>query len=71
MPKIDFCFSGWVRGAHVSKATTPEGVEIDVSGLTSAELVSRLSKGELAISLADHLYESDAEIEIFDYEGAD
>jgi len=70
MPKIDFCFSGWVRGCTVSVATDAEGKDVDVSQMDASELVDKLHNGELFISLADNLHNGkEEEIEIFDYEG--
>lgn len=68
--KVNFSFSGWVIGADVKKALDVDsGKEIDVTGMTSEELVAKLNSGELAISLGDYLYDNrDAEIGIFDFE---
>lgn len=69
MPKIDFCFSGWVRGAEIETATDCEGKKVDVSNMDSSVLASKLEKGELFISLGDYLYDNrENEIEIFDFE---
>ena len=71
MPKINLCFSGWVRGADVTKATrdTDTGTEsVDVSDMPAEELARKLKAGELFISLGDHLYDADDnEIEMFDF----
>jgi hypothetical protein len=69
MPQIDFCFSGWVRGAKITRATDVEGKKVDVSKMESSVLASKLTKGELFISLGDYLYDNrDNEIEMFDFE---
>jgi hypothetical protein len=69
MPKIDFCFSGWLRGVNIDHVTDAEGNSIDVSSLTSEELIERLESGKLFISLSGSLNCSneDEEVEIFDY----
>mgnify|MGYP003332393566 CR=1 FL=1 len=69
MPKIDLCFSGWVRNAEVVKATTVDGKAVDVTDMESSELASKLRAGELFVSLAELLDETDdTEIELFDFE---
>lgn len=69
MAKISFSFCGWVRGANVETGSEPNGKDVDVSKLSSAEIVDMLNSGKLSICLGDHLYDSDdAEIEISDYE---
>ena len=69
MPQIDFSFQGWVRGADVTDATNAQGEKVDVSNMDAKELAEKLEKGELFISLGDHLYDNkDSEIEIFDFE---
>ena len=67
--KIDFCFSGWVRGANIRWATDKDHKEIDISNMPAQELASKLQSGELHISLGDYLYErhDDVEIELFDF----
>jgi hypothetical protein len=68
MPKLDLCFSGWLRGADIKKATDQNGKTIDVVGMPADELAKKLNAGELFISLGDHLYNSnDSEIEMFDF----
>lgn len=72
MPKIDFCFSGWVRGANISKATDVEGNTVDVSTMEAGELAMKLEHGKLFISLGDYLYESHKnEVELTDFEATD
>ena len=72
MPKIDLCFSGWVRGVEVSKASNDNGEAVDVSNMEADELARKLEKGELFISLGDHLYEGDdEEVCLFDFEAHD
>ena len=71
MPKIDFCFSGWVRGAEIKEATDAEGQTVDVSAMDGETLADKLQKGELLIALGDYLYDNkDSEIEITDFEEA-
>ena len=71
--KIDFCFSGWVRGANIRWATPASGYEnnvpIWVADMPPQELASKLQSGELHIALGDFLYEAhdDVEIELFDF----
>ena len=72
MPKIDLCFSGWVRGVEVSKASNDNGEAVDVSNMEADELARKVEKGELFISLGDHLYEGDdEEVCLFDFEAHD
>ena len=76
MPRIDFCFQGWVRGAEINTATRPKSdgeVEtVDVSNMSGEELSAKLNEGELFISLGDHLYDNkEASIEIHDFEEVD
>lgn len=76
MPQIDFCFQGWVRGAEVNTATRLKDdgeIEIvDVRNMPAQELVDKLNKYELCVSLGDHLYDNkDASIEIHDFEEVD
>ena len=69
MPKIDFTFTGWVRGALITEAADTEGNKVDVSQMPPTELEQKLSAGDLTISLGTHLYESDkADIEMTDFE---
>jgi hypothetical protein len=69
MAKISFCFQGFVNQADVKIAyKIAEGKDINVENLTSEELVKELKNGKYAISLTEALKESDAEIEIFDYD---
>lgn len=72
MPKIDFCFSGFVQGADINECVNFAGQPVDVSKMNPKELAAKLEKGELFISLGDHLYCSRKnEIEIFDFEDHD
>ena len=73
MPKVDFCFQGFVRGAEVSTATNTEGEKVDVSGMTSTELANKLEAGDLFLSLGDYLYDDhkEASIEIHDFSEED
>lgn len=70
MPKIDFCFSGWVRGAAVTKITTAAGNEQDVTGEDAESVAKNLEAGEYFISLGDYLYDNShkCEIELFDFD---
>lgn len=72
MPRIDFSFQGWIRGATITHCYDPHAHKrVDVSGMTAAELVQKLNKGELTTALGDHLYSNAAaEIEIFDFDGS-
>lgn len=70
MPKISFSFSGTVSGANVTntlKVSTME--QVDVSNLTSEELVDKIESGELVISLSDAMSDCDqSDAELSDYE---
>ena len=71
MPKIDLCFSGWLRGVEVSVARDANFELINVSKLASQELVEKLHKGEIFVSLVHLLTDGEAEednIEMFDFE---
>lgn len=70
MPRVDFSFQGWVRGAEITSAMDNNGNDVDVSEMDPRVLADKLEKGVLSISLGDYLYKdnTDAEIEIFDYE---
>ena len=71
MPIIDFNFSGYVRGAVITRANSAVGEEVDVRGMSAPELIRKLEAGDLFISLGDYLYSGDnAEIEMTDYEMA-
>lgn len=71
MPRIDFSFSGWVRGADVTECTDDQGNPVDVSEMDNEQLAELLEKGELFISLSECLDNcKDNEVEIFDYEGS-
>lgn len=72
MPKIDFCFSGWVRGVNVTEATDDEGNTVDVSKMDAGDLARDLENGKLFISLGDYLYQNrKSEIELTDFEATD
>lgn len=68
MPTINFSFQGFLNGVVVESATDANGNNVDVSLMTEKELVDKLKKGELFISLKEHLdnYRSRS-IDIFDY----
>ena len=71
MPRIDFSFQGWIRGADVTHCIDPKtGERVDVSSYTALELAQKLQKGDLTVALGDYLYDDrrEAEIEIFDYD---
>lgn len=44
MPKIDFNFKGYIRGADIDITTDVNGEPHDVSGMNSEELVDKLEK---------------------------
>jgi hypothetical protein len=70
MPKIDLCFSGWVRGVEVTEAMSVANFEtVSVANMSPGELIGKLQSGELAISLENCLAaDSEAgEIQLFDY----
>ena len=65
--KVDLSFQGWVRGANITSATNVKGETIDVTNMP--DLIEKLNKGELFVSLADALEDNkDSEIEIFDFQ---
>lgn len=65
MPKLDFCFEGWVCGAEIKTATDTEGNTVDVSNMSARSLADALNKGKLFIPLGNFLYNnSDANIEM-------
>ena len=64
MPQVDFTFSGWVRGANITKATNDKGKSVNVSKMSAKTLAKKLETGKLFISLGDYLYESSKETEI-------
>ena len=72
MPKINLCFQGWLQGIEVNQifATGELETPINVSNISSQQLVRQLQSGEWAISLKEALNTDcdDEEIEIFDYE---
>lgn len=69
MPRIDLCFSGWIRGANVETAMNPtNGASVDVSNMPASELIEKLTSGELCMSLADALDNTrSSEVELFDF----
>ena len=70
MPRIDLCFSGWLRGVEVNKASDVQGQVVDVSEMPTDELVRKLKAGELFVSLGELLDECNRgeEIELSEFE---
>jgi len=71
MPKIDLCFSGWLRGVEITKAMDVATVtDVSVANMSAKELVEALKSGKLAISLSECLKANHADdhIELFDYD---
>lgn len=71
MPKISFCFQGWISGAEVNTVIVTEtGKELDVRDVDIETLTENLQDGIWMISLGDYLYDNhnDSEIEIFNFE---
>lgn len=74
MPKVDFNFQGWVRGADIKTVTvqnpyTGNLVKTDVSHADPADVAHKLATGEYMISLGDFLYDNrKSEIELTDFE---
>lgn len=75
MLKVNFRFSGWVRGAEINTAIGGDDLsmkELDVSKLNANEVIAMLNSGKLTISFAklfDCLRENDdVEADMFDYE---
>ncbi len=75
MPNLSFSFQGYVRKIPVAKAYTvgDNPKEIDVSNLSTKELLGKLRSGEIVISLSELLQqpEGEQEVEIFDFEDDD
>jgi len=70
MPKIDLCFSGWIRGVEVTKATDVAMLtDVSVANMSVEELVSALESRKLVIGLEECLEANHAEdhIELFDF----
>ena len=57
MPKIDFNFSGYIRGADIIAVRDAEGTRIDVSKMNPERVTAGLNDGSFFISLGDFLYE--------------
>lgn len=70
MPRIDLCFSGWLRGVEVKQASDVQGQVVDVSEMPTDELVRKLKAGELFVSLGELLDECNRgeEIELSEFE---
>lgn len=69
MPKIKLCFSGWIRNLQVGHAFNDDHDDIDVSNMTSSELIEKLQRGELSIDFVACLRDSnDTDVEMFDIE---
>ena len=73
MPKVSLSFSGWIRNVDVTTAydlkNEKEIEEIDVSSMSSEELVRKLKNGELFLGFVEtYKKASDVETELFDYE---
>jgi len=72
MPKIDLCFSGWLRGVEIETAWKLEGTlgkDVDVSSYTSEQLAKALTEGTLSVCLRKILDDADdSNIEIFDFD---
>lgn len=54
MPKINFSFKGFVRGADITTVADKDGKLINVSLLSSVELADKLQSGEYTIVYTDH-----------------
>ena len=69
MPRITFSFSGWVKNTPVeSVLEVATGNEIDVSQMSSEDLIAKIEAGELAISFTEaYGNSSDVDIEISDF----
>jgi len=70
MPRISLCFQGHVNGANIDTAIDSKtNQEVDVSGMSSEELIQKLDNGELAVSLTDAMNDCDnSGAELFDYD---
>ncbi len=67
MPKINFSFRGY-GSSNIEEATNAEGNTVNVSAMDADILADKLEKGELFISLVDHVYgHRKNEVEIFDF----
>ena len=71
VPKIDFNFHGYIRGAEINSVTDSGGNTLDVSGLSADRLAAGLEDGEFFISLSDYLLTSRKnEVTLEDFEEA-
>ena len=73
MPRIGFCFSGYVNGANVTTVRVNKtGQTLDVSHRLTTEIVANLQSGRWSIVLGDFLYSNrdDAEIEFSDFQNS-
>lgn len=64
MPKVHFNFCGYASG-NIARATTLHGQLVDVSNMTSQELVDKIRSGELYIDARPLIEPLD--IEVTDY----
>ena len=68
IPRVDFSFQGFVRGARIREATDEKGKKVSVVGWSDKRLAKTLNTGKMFISLGDYLYEgSKNEIEMLDF----
>ena len=70
MPRIDFSFSGWVRGADIKEATDTKIMKVvDVSEMSAAELIAKIKNKEMIISFSEAYVDAhEVELDLFDME---
>lgn len=70
MPNISFTFEGWVQNAPIEQALDTKKVEyIDVSKMSSKELIEKLNSGKLAINFTKaYLDANECDLEIKNYQ---
>lgn len=70
MPRIDFCFQGWVRDTDIEIVmNVKDGFKVDVSRLSAEVVVSNLASGVWALDFCQAYQNGNkVECEIDDYE---
>lgn len=69
MPKISFTFTGAVNNAEITQALDMTTMrQINVSHLTSKELLQKINNGEIALNFIEAYQEGGEECEMGDFE---
>ena len=69
MPKISFSFTGAVDNAEITKAIDLSTMRaIDVSNMSSKELLQKINNGEFALNFVDSYIDGGEECQMFDFE---